>query len=204
MILETPSIYNVPGVYSQGAGGGDEYVELFGVVNKVIEINGTKWLDTDLRYIQSDWSATVQSATNPSVNQLSPRNYWYFPEASKHTGFYYNLPARKLIENINLQGWRIPTIDDWNALISSVDPMDLKTPFWWSTAGTNDLKMNFSASGYQDGNSVNGSTKGCYYWCSDNDSTNYKYFLLRDNNTIDFYDALNGSFNKALPIRLCK
>ena len=208
-VVSEPSIYKTPTIYDTGAGGGGgEYVEILGFYYKVLNINGKKWLDANLKYTRSAWASTGQSTGNSIVNQLAVRSHSNMVIDCPFVGNYYNLVAfRNLLNNeLHDTEWHVPSISEFEDLISGVgDVKKLMRQEWWASPGNNELGFNLCASGYQDGNSLNGISSTSYIWLSDNDGTNFKYTSIYGN--LPYYtiqNAIFGSHDKGYNIRLCK
>lgn len=211
MILETPSIYNVPGVYSQGGGGDTELnVKIINKWYRVIKANGLYWLAEDLR-------ADIPGLTfNGAATGASYRIYEDDTEKFLAFGCLYTWYCIQIIQNYldqNNDGWRVPTTDDFIKLFDSVGgqnncchKLQKKNEPWfnWWTNNTPTDEIGFSkgGSGFYENGSYSLRAVG-YAWTSNEVNANTsKMAAFRDNSLEVPFE--NESKKRFLSIRLCK
>lgn len=198
MITATPSIYNVPGVYNQGAGGG---VDIDGVTYKTVKINGVEWLAENLDY---KWDGL--SIGDPSVSQDAPQACYYnnnenlFGRNNKKYGLLYNWPAILQIDQL-IDGWHVPTQSELQALYNALSPDFLKHIqgcFDYALSSTFGLGVGFNMppSGIFSG-SFSGYGSTFYIGCKTQFSAAYMYTL--ENSGLD-----NEGKNRRVSVRLVK
>lgn len=102
-----------------GGGVDPEYATINGVVYPVLKLNNLLWQCSDLK--DDSYAHTVSNG-----------NYYYAPN-----------------ESMNIDGWRLPTSDEWNDLINQYGMPALKTTTGWGGyAGTNTSGFGANAFGY--------------------------------------------------------
>ena len=98
MILETPSIYNVPGVCNQGAGGGDWFnygeLELGGKKYKTLKTGSLIWLCENLVFLPNEIQLGLDGTP------ATPAAWFYNNDISNSDrGLLYNWYSLSIINN---------------------------------------------------------------------------------------------------------
>ena len=106
-----------------------------GNVYKTTTIGGQVWMAENLNYFD------IEGAASSIMNDWC---YWDKPENCESAGRLYTW---KVAQRICPEGWRLPTNEDWTALLTAVGA-DTLNPIAWS--GANVLK---SMSGWENGGS---------------------------------------------------
>lgn len=169
MIYEKPSIYNGPilyngaggiykgrGVYKDGAGGGEDFIEIGGRIYPVVKIGNQLWIAENLDWKFSGLNITTAQSNSPCGNYYNGQENIYGWDGGRF-GLLYNFAAASYIENNKdilgvPNGWRIPTLNDINTLCLYCGGYDvaggkLKAETSWSTGGTNDFGFNAKGAG---------------------------------------------------------
>ena len=106
-----------------------------GIVYKTTTIGGQVWMAENLNYFD------IEGAPSSIKNDWC---YWDKPENCESAGRLYTW---KVAKRVCPEGWRLPTNEDWTALLTAVGA-DTLNPIAWT--GTNVLK---SKSGWENGGS---------------------------------------------------
>lgn len=95
----------------------------------VVKIGNQYWMteNLDWKFGNLDIGETTPSDSNPQANYYDDDESTYGVNGNKY-GLLYNFPAVERLAALLQDGWRVPTVSDWNALITSVGGS--------STAGT--------------------------------------------------------------------
>lgn len=199
MITETPTIYNVPGVYNQGAGGGG--AEIGGTTYKTIIINGVEWLAENLDY---KWEGL--SIGDASTSQDVPQACYYnndenlFGRNNKKYGLLYNFPAILQIDSL-IDGWHVPTQAELQALYNSLSPdffKKIQSCFDYSLSSTFGVGVGFDMppSGIFSGSF---SGYGSYFYIGSKTPFLSAYFYTLDNSGVN-----SEGKNRRVSVRLVK
>ena len=110
MITETPSIYNVPGVYNQGGGGGvSNIVKVDGIEYEFVRIGNRYYTTENLKNL---FTGSIE--LNGDFSAASCR--WFNNnEAQAKTNKYnlaYTINALDVIDSLLDDGWRVNTYSD--------------------------------------------------------------------------------------------
>lgn len=219
MILEKPSIYNGPGVYNQGAGGGggSNVIEINGVDYPYVVIENQLWLSKNL---DITWDGLLNFDGTIYDNDTNPRAVWYekkqwlYGADASDFGLLYNGFAADYIQNNFVgDGWHVPLDDDWTTLLNNVgsNPQTkLLTKGWWSSGISNDeYKLGIKPAGqYQKGSDgFNDVYLSCRIWSQNKDSFNQKFYCVFSANNINHganYVMNRNGLRLGCSIRLCK
>jgi uncharacterized protein (TIGR02145 family) len=154
-----------------------------------------------------DWKASgITVGTNAWY--LNDDESTYGVNGNKY-GLLYNYQAVDVIKNESSipSGWRVPSLNDMNALISFVGVSNgakLKSTTSWSEyGGTDDYGFDAKAVGYRDGNGYYQYLgKSINFWTTDYTSNDgyYMYLVYSDNDIHTFNYLKTTSFS----IRLVK
>lgn len=120
MILETPTIYNMPTVYNTGAGGGGDWfnygqLELGAKKYKTIQIGSLIWLCENLVFLPSEIDLGLDGTpTTPAA--------WYYNNdvSNIDRGLLYNWYSLSIINSYLSDGWRVAEKNDWNKLKTEI------------------------------------------------------------------------------------
>jgi len=123
------------------------YTDIDGNVYETIDIEGTLWITSDLR----------------TISDLDGEDLTSYDVAG-HDSKLYNL---KMVESMILDGWRLPTPEEWDNLISKYPSVESlkESEFQLSLAGMFDF-----TGVYQWMNT------GCLYLAKDNDGVAYYFY----------------------------
>ena len=211
-----PSIYKGAGIYKTGAegggGGGGEHgtVEIKGQVYNYTQIGSLLWLcenlnlqDENIILNPINWSQDLPLCCYYNNGDQEPyENY----------GLLYNWFAAKYIQdNIDLNGFRVPTNDDFQTLLNyfggtTNSGLCLKSTTNWSGGGNGIdlLDFNFKGGGYRDniGNYFMLNESGNMWSTTEQDVSNatYVYCIYNSNAAIPNNYLKRTGFS----IRLCK
>lgn len=146
-ILKTPRIYKGAGIYKNGAegggGGGGENVEIDGKVYPVVTIGSQKWISYNLDYVPAGVNVG-------GSGEISTPNAWYYNNNetlygwnNKKYGLLYNFAAGEVVNSSLTDGWRVPSKNDYETLISYLGGNDqgikIRSPYDWTTGLGEDL-----------------------------------------------------------------
>lgn len=202
-----PTIYKGNSVYNTGSGGVnfDGYVTIEGESYPYKKINNRIWTIENFR---NKNNLTFSS----SLSQSNSQRYVYPISKNsndanllKITGALYNYPAVKYImQNYDLNGFRIPNVDDFLDL-KNISCPDLKSFRTWANDSGKD-KYNFGAiaTGYVFGGNIVNQLHTVDFWTSlhNDDSESATNFWFGENQDTIIQET-NG-FNNGFCIRLCK
>ena len=199
MILETPSIYNVPGVYNTGAAAGG--ADIGGTTYKTVIIDGVEWLAENLDY---KWDGL--SIGDAAISQDFPQACYYnndeniFGRNNKKYGMLYNFPAILQIDSL-IDGWHVPTQAELQALYNSLSPdffKKIQGCYDYSIGSTFGEGVGFNMppsgkySGYFDG-------FGSNFWIGSKTAFLSAYFYTLGNTGVD-----SEGKNRRVSVRLVK
>ena len=212
MIVETPSIYNVPVVYNQGAVGGGDIVAL-----GTISIGGKDYpynqyggilfttLNLDFAPIGVD-IGPVGVPSSPAAWYPNNDELQYGWNGKKY-GLLYNKFAIPIINNELNDGWQVATYASfWNNLRNLYTNGLYNNPNKWKKEyisgwnGTNELLFNAVPAGYRDDD-------GIFY----NVGSESRFWIYETPNTQLVIQNTNSAYNNApnngkpgCSLRLCK
>lgn len=210
MISETPSIYNVPGVYNTGAagggGGGGEFIDVDGKQVKIKDINGIIWTCENISVLNIPGVVYNGSGSN------DPRAFWYKKEIrNSGYGLLWNLAGAKkcldYLTDLKNDGWRIPTKADFENLVHyyNDDAKYLKNQFAWPVDwnGTNESEFSCIPGGRYDGSNFQSYGGESFLVCSTQQNTS-TYYALSFSGSTDTYSLASWYLNQCFNLRLCK
>ena len=190
MIGNKPSIYNQPSVYNQG--GGDIIgPEIDGVKYPITRIGNQIWITQN---IAASWPGLLDFSGSIYDNDTSPRSVYYnnqpnfFGKYGCRFGRLYNGFAVDYIADPNNgilpDGWRIPSKNDFDILISYLGGISdagdkLKSiGFWTAQIYTDEFKFNAVPTGWFEKDNGNYKNLSNYtrLWTTTMDSSS-KYYL---------------------------
>lgn len=87
----------------------------------VVKIGNQYWMteNLDWKFSDLDIGETTPSDSNPQANYYGDDESTYGVNGNKY-GLLYNFPAVERLADLLQDGWRVPTVTDWNELITSV------------------------------------------------------------------------------------
>lgn len=123
-----------------------------------------------------------------NLNYSSSKS-WCYANKEDNCDKYGRLYSIEVANNVCPSGWRLPTSDDWNALIDNVGESSavqmMKKNSWNGVNALNSFCFNALPSGYRNINSGISSTENFFgYWWSSSknpDQTNIVYHISYDN-----------------------
>ena len=118
------SIYNAPAIYESGAGGGG------GTIPTTVKINGNDYGVINVGNLLWLTSNLKGGATRQGIE-----------------GFY----SKQTIQDLNIDGWRIPNEADFVFLNNTFKYQTLKGTEYWYNGGNNNSGFNAAACGYWTG-----------------------------------------------------
>ena len=161
--------------------------------------DGREWMCQNLDYV------------NYSLGIIVGTNCWYYDNNETTYGWngkkYGLLYTWNVTININIKGWRLPTKNEFDNLVSELGSNSgtkIKSTYNWNSgAGTDNFGFNTFPSGYRN-------TNGNFYaineftsiWSSDERSDSSAYYYLNKNTVTFSSDSHNK--NNSCSIRLIK
>lgn len=201
-------IYKGRGVYNDGAGG--DFVEIGGRKYPFVKIGNKLWISENLDYI---WSGLILGGSgNPTTPYC-----WYLDNDEITNGFngrkcgllYNDYAVSDLILNHydELNGWRVPSPNDYNYLFnlfggSSICAPSLKSldKDWFSNwNGNNSSKLSVMPCAVRYGDGVFGFRNRAYIYTSEWDK-----HIVMQNDWNEVYIANDAAEVDAMSLRLCK
>lgn len=210
-IQNKPTIYNTPTIYKTGAGSengakiGDRYY-------KITKIGDRYWTTENLELVYNGLILNASAGSSPYACYYL-NNGLYSLDSERKCGLLYNWQAIKKIidDNILENGWRVPSENDFNDLISFVGGPTVAGKLLKSESldwcvnwnGSNDFEFNMLPSGnkHADNAFYDIATSGYLYTSTEYSATNARFveFTLSDNLNIS-----NVNKNFFMSLRLCK
>lgn len=129
------TIYKASGVYKE-AGGGGETVEIGGKVYPVVTMGSQKWIAYNLDYVPAGVNVG-------GSGEISTPNAWYYNNNetlygwnNKKYGLLYNFAAGEIVNASLTDGWRVPSKNDYESLISFLggngEGKKIRSPYDWT------------------------------------------------------------------------
>lgn len=133
-------IYNGRGVYNDGAGGGGQKITIGEHDYNFVQICNLLWTVQNLDY---KYSPGIVGSKARYYNNDETTYGWN----GKRYGLLYNQTAVNDLNNYLVDGWRVPTLIDFNNLISAVGGSGnkLKSETEWSGGGNGTNESGFNA-----------------------------------------------------------
>lgn len=137
------------GINSLPRGGGGGFVEIGGRQYPTVKIGNQLWMAENLDYkgVFKVYDGRSTSAYNPTCTYYNLNEAQYGYNGLKY-GLYYNGYCMSGVESILPEGWRIPTDDDFNDLISAVGSTNSSSITRSDFGGSDDTKFGLPYCGY--------------------------------------------------------
>ncbi len=126
MINESPRIYNGVGIYETGGGGESAWTCSHAQINghwyPTIKKDGVEWLAQNLKEVYSgitltDTWVSYSNANNNAYRFKMASTDYAQPDLENLLGYFYRAGCREIIRsNVASDGWRIPSIADFDKL----------------------------------------------------------------------------------------
>lgn len=156
---------------------------------RTVKINGLEWICSDLLW--SDDLINGGSSPTPSAA------YFYTNGDASYNHLFYNHAAIDyfLASDVFGNGWRIPTLSDWQNLLTEYTTYQLRSRYGWTsnTSVTNISQMSIIGSGFMADNSPYFFNSGALnnYWTQTKDGSQYKIVQIVAASTNTFNESVN-------------
>ena len=182
-------------------------VEIGGRNYKTVKIGNQEWMAENLDYQYSD------IVIGDTVSQTEPRGNYYNNDSATYDydgnkyGLLYNIPAAFRLSNQLPTGWALPSLTDFQTLISFIGGTRAGTKLQntsWNN-GTDEYGFNALPAGMRsDGGSFSAAGNTTFYWTQSNRDGGYYYCRIYNDGSMSTAYELPYYNRKQYSIRFVK